>query len=249
MAGHSHWAKIKRAKGASDAKRGQLFSRLAREISMAAKLGGGDPGFNPRLRQAIATAKAESVTNDTIERAIKKGTGQLEGGTIDEMLYEGYAPGGTALVVEAATDNKNRTAAEIRAIFTKMNGSLAGVGSVMWMFQHRGQILVPRAGVDEDALMMAALEAGADDVVSHDAQIEVLTSIASLYVVHDALKAAGFASESAKFIYQPTNQNAVSDEATARKVLALIDALDEHDDVLNVYANCDIAPEVLAQLG
>jgi YebC/PmpR family DNA-binding regulatory protein len=249
MAGHSHWAKIKRAKGASDAKRGQLFSRLAREISMAAKLGGGDPGFNPRLRQAIATAKAESVTNDTIDRAIKKGTGQLDGGTIEEMLYEGYAPGGTALVVEAATDNKNRTAAEIRAIFTKLNGSLAGVGSVMWMFQHRGQILIPKNGVDEDALMMAALEAGADDVVSHDTQVEVLTSIGTLYAVNDALKAAGFVSESAKFVYISTNHNPVNDEPTARKVLTLIDALDEHDDVLNVYANAEIAPEVLAQLG
>jgi YebC/PmpR family DNA-binding regulatory protein len=248
MAGHSHWAKIKRAKGAADAKRGQLFSRLAREIQMAAKLGGGDVGFNPRLRQAVETAKKEGVTNDTIDRAIKKGTGQLEGGHIEEMLYEGYAPGGTALLVEANTDNKNRSAAEIRALFTKFNGNLAGSGSVAWMFQHRGQILVAREGVVEDTLLMAALEAGAEDVIAGDAQFEVITGIPRLYAVNDALQAAGIQAESAKFVYLPATLNPVNDEAGARKVFALIEALEEHDDVQAVYANCDVSPAILAAL-
>ncbi len=248
MAGHSHWAKVKRAKGASDAKRGKLFSRLAREIAMAAKLGGGDSSFNPRLRQAILTAKSESVPNDTIERAVKKGTGELGGIAIEEMLYEGYGTGGVAMIVEAATDNKNRAAAEIRSLFSKNNGSLAAPGSVAWMFQYRGLILIPQGSASEEAIMEAALDAGAEDIRTSESHFEVITPTDKLYAVDDALKKGGIASESSKFSYLPNNLTPVTDESAARQVLALLDALEDHEDVQNVYSNLDISEELAAKL-
>jgi len=175
MSGHSHWSKVKRAKGVTDQRRGKLFSRLSKEISVATKAGGGDPNFNPRLRQAIATARGESMPVDNIERAIKKGTGEIAGSVYEEMLYEGYGPAGVAILVEAATDNKNRSAAEIRSVFLKNHGHLGGTGSVAWMFHHKGVITITAAGVAEDDVILAALDAGAEDVRAHEGTIEVIT--------------------------------------------------------------------------
>jgi YebC/PmpR family DNA-binding regulatory protein len=248
MAGHSHWAQIKRAKGAADAKRGNLFSRLAREIMIAAKAGGGDPAMNPRLRQAIVNAKAESVPKDTIERAIKRGTGELAGETIEELTYEGYGPGGVALLVETTTDNKNRTAAEIRAIFTKHNASLGSPGSVAWMFQRCGLIEVPSAGADEDAVLLAAIEAGAEDMTPAGDAFSIRTPADRLYAIEEALQKQNVPVRSAKIAALPSNQTPVTDEKVASQIMALIEALDDHDDVQNVYSNLDIPDALMAKL-
>lgn len=248
MAGHSHWAKIKRAKGASDAKKGKLFSRLAREISMAVKLGGADPGFNPRLRQAIANAKAESMTNDTISRAIKKGSGELGGESYEELTYEGYGPEGVALLVEATTDNKNRTAAEIRSLFSKNLGNLGSPGSVAWMFQRKGLILIPQKSATEDQVMTAALEAGAEDIQAGEDVFEVTTLPEKLYAVEAELRKANLPVESSQFTYLSTNLMTVKDKTVAEQVLQLIEALEDHDDVQAVYSNSEMTEEVLAQL-
>jgi YebC/PmpR family DNA-binding regulatory protein len=248
MAGHSRWAKVKHYKGTIDQKRGKLFSKLSKEITVAAKLGGGDPNFNPRLRQAIATARGESMPVDNIERAIKKGTGELEGASYDEMTYEGYGPGGIAILLEAATDNKNRSAAEIRAIFTKHHGNMAGAGSVAWMFHRKGVVTITAPGIAEDAVIEAALEAGADDVKSHDDLIEVITPPDNhLDAVTKALEHAKIPVASAKISYIPGNLTAVTDPVVAEQVLDLIHALDDHDDVQTVHANLDLAPDLLAK--
>jgi YebC/PmpR family DNA-binding regulatory protein len=250
MAGHSRWAKVKHYKGTIDQRRGKLFSKLSKEISVAAKLGGGDPNFNPRLRQAIATARGESVPVDNIERAIKKGTGELEGAAYDEMTYEGYGPGGVAILLEAATDNKNRSAAEIRAIFTKNHGHLAGAGSVAWMFHRKGLITINGPGLTEDDVILVALDAGAEDVRSHEDVIEVITPPDNtLETVHKALEQAGISSASAKLSYIPGNLTAVTDPQVAEQVVELIAALDDHDDVQVVHANLDMAPELAAKIG
>jgi YebC/PmpR family DNA-binding regulatory protein len=248
MAGHSHWAKVKRAKGVTDQRRGKLFSKLSKEITVAARLGGGDPNFNPRLRQAIATARAESVPVDNIERAIKKGTGELEGAAIEEMIYEGYGPSGVAVLVEAATDNKNRSAAEIRSLFAKNHGNLAGSGSVAWMFQHKGVITITEPGITEDDVILVALDAGAEDVRAHDEVIEVITTPDTrLEAVSKALTAAKIPVATAKLTYLPENLTAISDPEVAERVLALLEALDDHEDVQVVHANFDMAPELLAK--
>jgi YebC/PmpR family DNA-binding regulatory protein len=249
MAGHSRWSKVKLYKGAIDQKRGKIFSKLSKEISVAAKLGGGDPNFNPRLRQAIATARGESMPVDNIERAVKKGTGELEGAAYEEMLYEGYAPGGVAVLVEAATDNKNRSAAELRALFAKYHGNLAGTGSVAWMFHHKGLITIDAAGgVSEDDVILAALDAGAEDVRTHEEVIEVVTPPDNkLHAVTKALESAKIAFASAKLGYLPDNLTPVSDPQVAEQVLALLEALDDHDDVQAVHANLDLAPELIAK--
>jgi YebC/PmpR family DNA-binding regulatory protein len=250
MSGHSHWSKVKRTKGVLDQRRGKLFSKLSKEISVAARLGGGDPNFNPRLRQAIATARGESVPVDNIERAIKKGTGELEGAAYDEMVYEGYGPGGVAVLVEAATDNKNRSAAEIRAIFAKHHGNMAGSGSVAWMFHHKGVITITTPGIAEDDVIMAALDAGAEDVRSVEGGIEVVTPPdAKLEAVHKALEQAKIPVATAKLSYLPGNLAPVTDPAVAEQVLGLLEALDDHDDVQVVHANLEMAPELLAQAG
>lgn len=248
MAGHSHWAQIKRAKGANDAKRGKIFSRMAREIMIAAKAGGGDAAMNPRLRQAISAAKAESVPKDTIERAIKRGTGEIAGATIEELTYEGYAPGGVALLVEATTDNKNRTAAEIRAIFTKNNAALGTPGSVAWMFQRCGVIEVPSADADEESTMMAAIDAGAEDMSSSGDAFSIRTPIDKLYAVEEALRKKNIPIRSAKIAAVPSNQTPVTEEKIASQVMALIEALDDHDDVQNVFSNLDIPDDLMAKL-
>jgi YebC/PmpR family DNA-binding regulatory protein len=250
MAGHSRWAKVKHYKGTIDQRRGKLFSKLSKEITVAAKLGGGDPNFNPRLRQAIATARGESMPVDNIERAVKKGTGELAGEAYEEMTYEGYGPGGIALLVEATTDNKNRSAAEIRAIFTKHHGHLGGSGSVAWMFHRKGLVIITAPGVSEDDVIAAALDAGAEDVRSHEDVIEVITPPDNhLDAVTKALEAAKIPFASAKLSYIPENLTTVTDAHVAEQVLGLIEALDDHDDVQTVHANLEMAPDLLAKAG
>ena len=249
MAGHSKWSKVKRFKGAIDAKRGKIFSKLSKEITIAAKSGGGDPAANPRLRSAIQAARAQSMPNDNIERAIKRGTGEAQDSAqIEEIIYEGYAPAGVAVIVEAATDNKNRTAAEIRSIFTKNAGNLASSGSVSYMFHRKGQITVPRDSIEEDALLEAALEAGAEELTTEEDQYVITTSHDQLYAVAEALKGARVATDGQKFTFIPDTTVQVADENVARQVLRLCDALEEDDDVQNVYSNLDIPDEMLARL-
>jgi YebC/PmpR family DNA-binding regulatory protein len=249
MAGHSKWSKVKRFKGAIDAKRGKIFSKLSKEISIAAKSGGGDPNGNPRLRSAILAARAVSMPGDNIERAIKRGTGEgTEGQHFDEIIYEGYAPGGVAVIVEAATDNKNRTAAEIRSIFTKNHGNLASSGSVSYMFHRKGQIAVPRSSMAEGKIFELALEAGAEELTNEEEAYVITTAPDQLYAVAEALKNASVTIESQKFTFIPDTTITVGDEAVAHQVLHLCDALEDDDDVQNVYSNLEIPDEMLAKL-
>jgi YebC/PmpR family DNA-binding regulatory protein len=240
---------VKRSKGALDVKRGALFSKLAKEITIAAKLGGGDPAGNARLRSAILSARAQSMPNDNIERAIKRGTGEGEEAEhYDEIVYEGYAPGGVAVLIEAATDNRNRTAAELRRIFTKNHGNLGTSGSVSYMFHKRGHITVPRGAISEERLFELALEAGAEELTSEEEGYVVLTSHDQLYAVAEALKHAGVTSSGQKFTFIPDTTVPVVDEATALQVLRLCESLEDDADVQNVYSNLDIADELLAKL-
>lgn len=248
MAGHSKWSKVKRLKGALDVKRGKLFSKLSKEIVVAAKLGGGNPSLNPRLRAAVMAARAQSMPNDNIDRAIKKGSGELESAQMEEIVYEGYAPGGVALVIEAATDNKNRTAADLRLIFSKNHGNLGGPGSVSFMFHRKGQITVPLTAAEEDRLLEVILEAGAEELTSDDEHHIITTPPDQLYAVAETLKKAGVEPDSQKLTYIAENHVAVTDPQTASQVLRLYDALDDCDDVLNVHANFDISDEILASL-
>jgi YebC/PmpR family DNA-binding regulatory protein len=249
MSGHSKWSKVKRAKGALDVKRGTLFSKLSKEISIAARIGGGDPSTNARLRSVIETAKGQSMPNDNIERAIKRGTGEAaEAQHFEEIVYEGYAPGGVAVLVEAATDNKNRTAAEMRHIFSKHEGSLASNGSVSYMFHKKGRITVPRDAINEERLFELALEAGAEELTTEEGEYVILTSHDQLYAVAEALKHAGVTTDGQKFTFIPDTTVSVPDEAAALQVLRLCDSLDEDDDVQNVYSNLDIPEELLARL-
>jgi YebC/PmpR family DNA-binding regulatory protein len=249
MSGHSKWSKVKRFKGAIDAKRGQIFSKLSKEISIAAKTGGGDPDGNPRLRSAIQTARAQSMPNDNVERAIKRGTGEeSEAQHFDEIVYEGYGPGGVAVIVEAATDNKNRTAAEIRSIFSKNDGNLATTGSVSYMFHKKGQITVPRGTIGEDRILELALEAGAEELTTEEDEYVITTSHDQLYAVADALKKAGITTDGQKFTFIPDTTIPIADEAVARQIMRLCDALEEDEDVQHVYSNLDIPDELLARL-
>src|ERR1700730_3508645 len=248
MAGHSKWSKVKRFKGAIDAKRGKIFSKLSKEITIAAKRGGGDPNSNPRLRSAIQAARAQSMPNDNIERAIKRGTGEGNEAHLEEIVYAGYAPGGGAVIVEASTDNKNRTASEIRSIFTKNHGNLASTGSVSYMFHKKGQITVPRTGINEDRILELALEAGAEELTTDEDEYVITTSHDQLYAVADALKNAGVTTDGQKFTFIPDTTVPVDDENVALQVLRLCDSLEEDDDVQNVYSNLDIPDELLARL-
>jgi YebC/PmpR family DNA-binding regulatory protein len=249
MAGHSKWSKVKRFKGAIDVKRGKIFSKLSKEISIAAKTGGGDPNGNPRLRSAIQAARSQSMPNDNVERAIKRGTGEgVDAAHFDEIVYEGYGPGGVAIIVEAATDNRNRTAAEIRSIFTKNEGNLASTGSVSYMFHKKGQITVARGSIDEDRLLEVSLEAGAEELTTEEDQYVITTSHDQLYAVADALKKAGVTTDGQKFTFIPDTTVPVADETVAKQVLRLCDALEDDDDVQNVYSNLDIPDEMLARL-
>ena len=247
MAGHSKWANIQHRKGAQDKKRGKLFTKLIREITVAAKMGGSDADANPRLRLAIDKAKAQSMPKDNIERAVKRGGGALDGAEYQEMRYEGYGPGGTAVMVDCLTDNKNRTVAEVRHAFTKFGGNLGADGSVNYLFNHVGQLLYP-SGSDEESIMEAAIEAGAEDVITDDdGSIEVLTEPADFESVRDAMQAAGHDPESA----QLTMRAAMSSELGAREaesMIKMLETLEDLDDVQEVYSNADISDEILAQI-
>jgi YebC/PmpR family DNA-binding regulatory protein len=249
MAGHSKWSKVKRIKGAIDVKRGRLFSKLSKEITVAARMGGGDSSGNPRLRAAVLAARAQSMPNENIERAIKRATGDLNGANaIEEIVYEGYAPGGVALIVETATDNKNRTAADLRLIFTKNHGNLASSGSVSYMFKRKGQISVPQQAVAEDRLLDTILEAGADELNADGEHYLITTAHDHLYTVAEALKNAGIPADSQKLTYLPDTTVPVSDESMAAQILRLCDALEDNDDVQSVHANFDLPEELLAKL-
>ena len=246
MSGHSKWSKVKHYKGGIDAKRGKVFAKLGKEMSVAAKHGGGDPGFNPRLRTILMKARAANMPVENIDRAIKKGTGELPGVTYEEITYEGYAPGGVALLVELLTDNKNRTAGEIRAIFTKHGGHLAGVGAVKHLFHRKGQMLIGKDQISEDDLITLALKAGAEDVLSLAENYEVLTDPHQFEAVHKALEVKGVKPQSAEIAQLPSTSVPVANEKTARAVRELIDALEDNDDVQNVFSNEDIPDEILA---
>jgi YebC/PmpR family DNA-binding regulatory protein len=248
MAGHSKWSKVKRFKGALDAKRGRLFSKLSKEITVAAKLGGGHPASNPRLRAAIQAARTQSMPNDNVERAIKRGTGEFGSQPVEEIVYEGYAPGGVALVVEAATDNKNRTAADIRSIFAKNHGNLAGPGSVLFLFHRKGQITIPLSLTGENYLFEIAAEAGADDLTTDDEHHIITTPPDQLYAVSEALKKASIEPDSQRLTYVAESSVAIEDPKTAVQVLRLCDALDDCDDVLSVHTNFDIPEGILAEV-
>ncbi len=249
MSGHSHWAGIKHKKALVDAKRGKLWSRLAKAIIIAAKSGGGDPDANLRLRYAIDDAKAVSMPKENIQRAIKRGTGELEGGSLDEVFYEGYGSGGVAILCEVLTDNRNRTAGEIRKIFELSDGKLGGAGCVAWMFESKGLFIIPTAAADEDKLMELALEAGADDVQRIGEKFEVTCDPAAYGDVSKALADAHIAPETSQITRIAKNTIDISEPETAQKVLKLMDRLDDHDDVQNVAANFNISDEVMKAIG
>jgi YebC/PmpR family DNA-binding regulatory protein len=249
VAGHSHWANIARKKSLIDAKRGKLWSKLAKAIIVAAKHGGADPDANLRLRYAIDAAKAVSMPKDNIQRAIRTGTGELKGGDLEESIYEGYAAGGVAVLCEILTDNKNRTAPEIRKIFEMCGGKLGATGCVAYLFQRKGAVRLPQAAVTEDRLMEVALEAGADDVKASGDRWEVICEPTVMAEVIAALDRAGLAVESNEIVRIPTNSVDVDDVDTARRVLTLMERLDDHDDVQSVAANFNIPDEAMAQLG
>jgi YebC/PmpR family DNA-binding regulatory protein len=248
MAGHSHWANISRKKAVVDAKRGKLWSKLAKAIIVAAKHGGADPDANLRLRYAIDAAKAVSMPKDNIQRAIKTGTGELKGGNLEESIYEGYAAGGVAVMCEILTDNKNRTAPEIRKIFEMCEGKLGGTGCVAYLFERKGLVRLPIASADEDRIMEIALEAGAEDVKQADDRWEITCDPAAMSGVIVALEAAGMTPESNEMVRIPTNTVDVDDVDTARKVLNLVERLDDHDDVQSVAANFNIPEAALSEL-
>jgi len=248
MSGHSKWSTIKRRKGAQDAKRGKIFTKLIREITIAARMGGKDQTGNARLRSAIAAARAVNMPKDNIERAIKKGTGELEGYSLEEAIYEGYGPGGVAILVEALTDNRNRTTAELRYVLNKHGGNLGEAGCVAWMFDKKGLIVFNGAEVDEDEIMEIALEAGAEDVKGEDDQIEVITLQADFEEVKKSFEEQDIKYDLAEVSMIP--QNTVKlDEKQAQQMLKLMDALEDSDDVQNVYANFDIDEEIMDSLG
>ena len=247
MAGHSKWDNIKHRKAAQDAKRGKIFTKLIRELTVASREGGSDPDSNPRLRAAIDKALSNNMTRDTVERAVKRGAGELDGQVLETIIYEGYGPGGTAVMVECMTDNRNRTVSGVRNAFTRSGGNLGTDGSVAYLFNKRGVIYYDEA-IDEDALLDAALEAGADDVVTNDdGSMDVYTSPEDFGIVKDALDAASFESVSAEVTMVPTTK-ADLDPDTADKFLRLIDTLEDHDDVQEVYHNAEISDEIMENL-
>jgi YebC/PmpR family DNA-binding regulatory protein len=247
MSGHSKWATIKHKKGALDAKRGQLFTRIIREITIAAKMGGSDIDGNPRLRLAVQQAKDNNMPKDNIDRAVKKGAGELEGVSYEDVVYEGYGPGGVAIIVQASTDNKNRTAAEIRHIFSKYGGNMGEVGCVGWMFKKKGEIVLPAEGLEEDALFEMALEAGAEDVSNEGEVFVITTDWQEMLAIRETLEAKGLKIESAKF--EMVADNTVKlDEQKATSLFKLINAMEECDDVSDVAANQDVDDEIMEKL-
>ncbi len=245
MAGHSKWANIQHRKGRQDATRGKIFTRLIKEITVAARMGGGDPDMNPRLRLAVDKATDNNMPKDNIERAIKRGTGGLDGANFEQIRYEGYGVNGAAVIVDCLTDNRTRTVAEVRHAFTKHGGNLGTDGSVAWLFERRGVVIVPADGVDGDELMLAAADGGADDVSEEESSFEVLCQPDALRAVREAVEAAGFGVQSAELTMLPKTTVELSDEVEARKVVRLVEALEENDDVQEVYANFDIPEGIL----
>lgn len=248
MAGHSKWANIKHRKGAADAKRGKIFTRLIKEITVAARMGGGDIDGNPRLRAAVTTAKTVNMPKDNIARAIKKGTGEIEGEVYDEILYEGYGPGGVAVLVECMTDNRNRTVADIRHFFAKSNGNLGESGCVAWMFDKKGTIQIEKSDISEEELMDLALEAGAEDVVEEDNGFQVLTAPEEFETVREALEQAGVTMGDAEISMVPKNTIEVTDENVAKSLMKLLENLEDHDDVQNVHANFDMDDSLMENI-
>jgi YebC/PmpR family DNA-binding regulatory protein len=247
MSGHSKWATIKRSKGKADAARGRIFNRLIREITVAARMGGGDVNTNARLRSAVSSARTQNMPGKNIDNAILKGTGKLEGVSYEDVSFEGYGPGGVAILIECMSDNRNRTVAEVRHILTKHGGNLGQTNSVAWMFKSKGIILVPKAGVTEDQLMEIVLEAGADDLSSEGEEFEITTSFESFEPVRQALEKVNIKPSSAEIT--KIGENPVQLEGdSAAKVIKLVDALDELDDTQHVYANFDVSAETMASL-
>lgn len=250
MSGHNKWSSIKHKKGAADAKRGKIFSRLSKEITLAAREGGGDADMNPRLRSAIDSAKNENMPNDNIDRAIKKGTGELAGGALEELVYEGYGPGGVAILITCLSDNRNRTAASMRTYFTRYNSNLAGNGAVAWMFHRKAKFTVVDEHADEDRLLEALLEAGADaeSVEVEDGEATILAPPEAFGEVLDALKAANIPVASSSITMIPENASPVNDIGEAKQLTRLIDALEDDDDVQEVFNNADLSDEVMQKL-
>ena len=248
MAGHSHWAQIKHKKAKADAQKGKLFAKLAKEIMIAARLGGPNPDHNPRLRQAVERAKKAKMPSDKIEYAIKKGAGLIAGEAIEEVVYEGYGPGGVAIMVVAQTDNKNRTVAEIRNIFNKHGGKLGTSGSVAFLFERKGVIEVPAEGIDEETILEKAIEAGAEDVQPGEEVHIIYTTPEELYEVKENLEKAGVPVEKAEISYIPSTTVRVDNPEEAQKLIKLLTALEEHDDVSQVISNFDIPEEVMAKI-
>ncbi len=247
MSGHSKWSSIKHKKGAADAKRGKIFTKLIKEITVAARMGGGDPDGNPRLRSAIAVAKAENMPKENIERGIKKGTGELEGVSYEEASYEGYGPGGVAVLIDCLTDNKNRTVADIKHIFERHGGNLGEPGCVAWMFEQKGLMVFEKDKVDEEVLFDLALEAGAEDVREEETEFEVITEPSDLESVKQAIDDAGLSYTLAEVTKIPKNTVKVEGKK-ARQTLNLMQSIEDHDDVSHVYANCDIPDDVMEAL-
>jgi YebC/PmpR family DNA-binding regulatory protein len=244
MSGHSKWATIKHKKGAADRARGKLFNKLTRQIEVAARAGGGDPDTNPTLRTAVQKAKAAQMTNDSIDRAVKRGTGEGDTGTYEAVTYEGYAPGGVALLIDVLTDNRNRTGSEIRGVFTRLGGSLAEPGAVSWQFARRGVVMVDGTA-DEEALLLAAVDAGADDITNDGGTWRVSTEASKAYDVKAALEAAGFTVESADAPMVSENVVPITSADEAKKVLRILEAIEDNDDVQDVYSNFDIPEELM----
>lgn len=248
MSGHSKWATIKRAKGAADAKRGKLFSVISKDITLAARSGGGDPGFNPRLRTVIAKAKAANMPADNVERAIKKGTGELPGVVYEENLYEGYGASGVGIIVEVTTDNKNRSASEVRSTMGKNGGNLAGVGAVAFQFDRKGQFIIDASATDEESLMDITLDAGAEDIKNEGDHFEVICALSDYDAVSQALNEQSIETASSELAYIPNVMVPVSDKDTARKVLHLVDKLDELEDVKAVHHNMELEDTLLEEI-
>lgn len=248
MSGHSKWSTIKRKKGANDAKRGKIFTKLIKEITIAAKMGGGDPEGNPRLRSAVMAAKGENMPKDNIDRAIKKGTGDLDGAIYEEILYEGYGPGGVAVLVETMTDNKNRTVADVRHFFAKSGGNLGESGCVAWMFDKKGTLTVDKSGISEEELMDLALEAGAEDVVEEEDSFQILTAPEAFNDVVDRLEKGNIKLSEVTLSMVPKNTIEVTEEKAVRSLLRLLENLEDHDDVQKVHANFDIDDELMDQI-
>ncbi len=248
MSGHSKWKTIAHKKGAADAKRGKIFSKLSKELTIAARAGGGNPEMNPALRVLMIKAKSSNMPADNVERAVKKGTGELEGGRLEEIIYEGYAGGGVALVVAVLTDNKNRAASDVRHIFTKFGSNLAGQGSVVRNFKRKGQILVDAAAIEEDKLMSIVLDAGGEDMQQDDETFEVLTDPANYEAVCAALEKEGIKPSSSEITLMPDSYVSITDKAVAANIMKFIETLEDNDDVQNVYSNLDVDDSVLQEL-